>query len=145
MKTTVYLLLTVLLFASCKSKPEQIAAIEFSTSPCFGTCPIFSMTIAENGTATYDAESYNTLSGKFKTVIKKESLDSLHALINKVDWSAIKNKYTADITDQASFRLTLTFKSGKRKEISDYGQNGPKDLIDIYVKIISFRDSQAWK
>ena len=42
---------------------REISSISMTTSPCFGTCPIFTIAIKRNGEAIYDAGDYNKKKG----------------------------------------------------------------------------------
>lgn len=137
----------ILLMAGCATtkNTNNIAKVDFSTSPCFGTCPVFSMSIDGNGTAVFDAKRFNDVTGEHKGMIKKAQLDSLFTMINKSDILSLEDKYTAQITDMPGYILFVQFTDGKSKTISDYGPSGPEKLKKIYDFITSLRGSQEWK
>ncbi|MGG9963079.1 DUF6438 domain-containing protein [Ferruginibacter sp. SUN106] len=144
MKFTFCFFITLILLSACSPDKDPIDTITFEADACFGTCPIFTMTIYENGKAEYDAEKYNTLNGVYHTVIKNQSLDSLHQLINNVNWPSIQDNYTSDWSDQPTYTTTLQFKSGRIKTIVDYGNSAPGTVLNIYTLLFSLRNSQAW-
>ena len=96
---------------------SDIEWIKFDAGGCFGSCPIFKMTIHEDGNAVYDAIMFNKLEGKFKTVIKKYNHQRLLLLIKKANISVIKSKYWVSFTDHPSYILKVRFKNGKTKRI----------------------------
>jgi hypothetical protein len=140
-----YLLPLVLFFAKCATTQPGIAAVEFHTSPCFGACPVFTLNIAADGTATYNAEKHNKQTGNFKTTIQKEKLDSLQKLIQQAGVFTLNDNYRAPITDQPTYTLTITQKNGQSKSIKDYGPSGPDKLRKIYEFLFRLRDNQAWQ
>lgn len=140
-----FYLATISLLLCCKSSKPQISKIEFSADACFGTCPIFTMSILSDGTATYNAKEYNPRKGKFKTTINKLQLDSLISLINKADILSLKDKYSTDWTDHPTYNFTVLFQNGQKKTINDYGPSGPNNLKEVYDFVFSLRESQNWK
>lgn len=143
---------SLLLLAACSSKTPKtpqsennIVRVNFYADACFGTCPVFSMNIQENGKADYEAINHNELQGKFKTMIKKQQLDSLFMLIKKADIFTLKDKYEELVTDMPTYYLQVWFKDGKTKKIADYGPTGPEQLSNIYGMIFSLRGSQTWE
>lgn len=142
---TIYFLSIILFLTNCKTSKLGIAQIDFTAGACFGTCPIFKMTIINDGTATYDAIRFNKTQGQFKASIQKVKLDSLNDLITKADFFNLNNNYATRATDHPTYTLAITLKNGQTKKIVDYGPNGPQELRLVYKKIFSLRESQDWK
>jgi hypothetical protein len=140
-----YFPVLLLLVCSCKTQKVEFSQIIFEADACFGTCPIFTMTIAGDGTAHYNAKMYNDKQGEFNAVIKHLQIDSLNQLIEKSDLLSLKNEYSSNWTDQPTYTLTVKLNNGQTKTISDYGPNGPEKLKDLYHLIFSLRQSQDWK
>lgn len=142
---TIYFLSIILLFTNCKTSKLGITQINFTAGGCFGTCPIFKMTIVDDGTATYDAIRFNKKQGQFKTTIQKVQLDSLNDLLTKADFFNLNNEYSINVTDHPTYTLAITLKNGQTKKIVDYGPSGPQELRLVYKKIFSLRESEDWK
>lgn len=135
----------IFFIVSCHSIESEISQINFEADFCFGTCPIFEMSIQEDGTAFYNAISYNKLEGKFRTIIHKPQLDSLKTQISKANIFTLNNNYSIAFTDHPTYILTVKLKNGRTKTIKDYGPAGPKKLKLVYGYIFSLRESQDWK
>lgn len=144
MKAT-YFSLLFLFVLGCKTQKVEFSQVVFYADACFGTCPIFTITIAGDGTAHYNAKMYNDKQGEFNTIIKPLHLDSLHQLIDESDLLSLKNEYTSDWTDQPTYTLTIKLNNGQTKTITDYGPNGPDKLKKLYHLIFSLRETQDWK
>ncbi|QHL87348.1 hypothetical protein GU926_07835 [Nibribacter ruber] len=144
MKNTFCFLLLFLPLSGCKSsvEPEQI---KFGASICFGSCPVFTMDIKRDGTATYNAILYNDVKGQYETVVKKPQLDSLFILVNKADILSLNNEYEIESTDHPTYHLNVKLKDGQVKAIIDYGPSGPDELQEVYDFIFILRKSQDWK
>nr|WP_281176210.1 DUF6438 domain-containing protein [Flavihumibacter petaseus] len=108
--------------------------------------PNFSMAISNDGTATtYDAQIYNSHRGHFRTIIRKEQMDSLKTLLQNAEVFILDDNYSTIVTDHPRYTLTIKDKNGRVKTIEDYGPSGPDELEKIYDLIFSFRDAQSWK
>lgn len=123
----------------------KIEKIEYSTTMCFGTCPVFELEINSDRTAKYNAIQYNDKTGKFKTRIDTANFNSIFSLLNYIDFPNLKDKYSVNWTDDQSCTLTITYDNGKRKKITDYGLIGSYGLGIIYNKLFALRKNQKWK
>ena len=57
-----------LALVGCASTPEQSQnvaqeTIRYSTSPCFGACPIYSVEVSPNGTVHFEGKQYTKVTG----------------------------------------------------------------------------------
>ena len=146
MKQFFFSIICVLIFLyGCAQSKEDISQIKFYADYCFGTCPVFEMTIDNDRSASYKAIEYNTLKGLFNATIEKLQFDSLMFLISEANLFSLKNGYNISATDHPTYTLTIKLKNGKTKTITDYGPAGPKKLRLVYAKIFALRESQNWE
>lgn len=141
---TFYFFSIFFLLSNCKEQLHDISQINFKADACFGTCPVFEMNIADDGTAHYDAQEFNEREGQFNAVIRHEELDRLMVLIEKSDFFHLKNEYSAEVTDMPTYTLTIKLKNGQSKTIKDYGPIGPDALQLVYKEMFSIRQNQSW-
>lgn len=131
-----------------------ITKIEFSTSGCFGTCPVFQMTIDQNRKATFIAEHFNfsdddeswseNIEGKFHTVIDEKNYNMLINTLQYIDFPSLKDRYSVNWTDDQTVNLKITYADNKVKEIEDYGLIGTYGLKSVYNKLFQLRKNQKW-
>ena len=97
-------------FVECTCVPENYAIqkVSFSTTVCYGTCPVFDLQINQNGTAAYYAKDYTKKQGNFKAVIEAAPLAKLWMLLNYLDFPKLKDYYAVGSTDQPTCTLTIT-------------------------------------
>lgn len=131
---------------------HTIRKIEFKTTGCFGTCPVFNLVIAQNRTAKFDAQMYNRpdrkskeIKGKFSTEIKEKDFSEIVDLLNYIDFPNLKNEYSVNWTDDQSCTLKITYDDGITKTINDYGMIGTYGLDRVYEMLYSLRFNQSWK
>ena len=124
---------------------HKIEKIEYSTTGCFGTCPIFMLTINQDRTAVFDAGSYNQVSGKFTATIDTANFNPLINLLNYIDFAKLDSSYSVGWTDDQACDLKITYDNGQVKKISDYGLLGTFGLNRAYELLFKLRENQKWK
>ncbi|MDP4208036.1 MAG: DUF6438 domain-containing protein [Bacteroidota bacterium] len=134
-------------FVEFNSMPAKhtIEKIEYSTGPCFGTCPIFEMTINSNRKATFKAQEYNKVKGNFSSIIDTLNYNLLIHLLNYIDFVKLKKNYAVNWTDDQTCTLKITYDNGKIKEIRDYGLIGTFGLNRTYNILFKLRENQKWE
>lgn len=136
-------------FIELNSTTTNIPAIKsifYETTPCFGTCPIFSLNIFNDGTAYYIRhENYDEASGNFRGKINQPQLNEITALINYINIPKLKTFYEVNATDMQSCKLKVYFSDGSVKEINDYGLQGTLGLVRLYGLLFALRLNQQWK
>lgn len=145
MNNALYWIASLIVLINCKPAKKDIAFIDFKATPCFGTCPVFTMSIKEDGTADYHAGRFNNLNGHFTSVIHQPQLDSLMTLIESAHVFNLKNNYSSSWTDHPTYTFTVKLKNGRSKKIVDYGPVGPDELKRVYDFIFTLRNTQDWK
>lgn len=123
----------------------NIDSIEFRTSSCYGSCPVFSIAMDKNGNAVYKAQVYNPKQGKFTATIKKENLDDITGLINYISANNLNDNFKVSWTDDQTCWLRIHFSDGSVKEIQDYGLKGTFGLRLVYSMFFDLRSNQDWE
>ena len=123
----------------------SIDSITFHTSACYGSCPVFSITMDKNGNATYDAQVYNPKQGKFSATVDKQNMENIIGLINYISVKKLKSDYKVDWTDDQTCWLDIRFSDGSVKMIKDYGLKGTAGLRLLYSFFFDLRNNQNWK
>jgi len=129
---------------------HSIEKIEYTTTMCFGTCPVFSITIHPDHTATWNAEMYNKIknknvSGSFTTNITEDKYNDITNLLNYIDFESLRDSYSVNWTDDQSCTLKITYDNGKVKSINDYGLTGTFGLNRLYQLLFALRGNQNWE
>jgi len=128
---------------------HKIEKIEFSTSGCFGTCPIFNLTINSDKTAKWYAERFNKIknkevSGNFNSKITEDNYNDIVNLLNYIHFETLQDDYTVDWTDDQAAKVKITYDKGKVKSIRDYGLIGTYGLERLYHLLFALRENQKW-
>lgn len=132
-----------------KPADHKIEKIEYSTSRCYGTCPIYNLTINSDKTAKWHAEMYNKIKGKevsgnFYSKITKDKYNDIVNLLNYIDFETLKDNYAVNWTDDQNAAIKIIYDNGKVKSISDYGLIGTFGLNRVYQLLFELRENQKW-
>jgi hypothetical protein len=123
----------------------QVRQINFSTSGCFGTCPIFELIIQADRTAKYHAIDYNKRKGRFTAVIDTAAYARLLATLQYIRLPTLKDSYRVNWTDDQTVELEVKLSDGQVKKIHDYGAIGTFGLATLYAQLYKLRETQNWK
>lgn len=145
-------------------KARKISKIQFSTSGCFGTCPIFELSLNKDSISVFKAIKFNFSNGDFYKVltveeqivasekvegifvqnISSKEFDKLVEIINYCDFENLKDSYNVWHTCDTTGDLKITYDDGKTKIIGDYGMAGTYGLKLLYNKLLEFRFNEKW-
>lgn len=161
-KTMKYLLAicAFVLLTSCITSQKvssKYTKIEYEATPCFGFCPVFTMTINPDRTAVFEAEHFNfndkpskdefskPREGTFKGTIKEEDYNKLISLLDGLHVKSLNDKYGEhNITDLPTSYLRIKFADGTSKNVEDYGKRGSEKLSEVYQFFENLRKNQQW-
>lgn len=121
-----------------------ISKLSFSTTMCFGTCPVFELVILADGTAQYNAIKYNPEQGNFEGKIDSKLLAKLFGLVEYLNLRDLRDRYQVNWTDDQTCNLKVEYKNGVTKSIQDYGLVGTFGLQRLYNMLFALRASQTW-
>ncbi len=151
---------TLLFLCSCNSQKisAKYSEIEYEAGACFGSCPIYKMTIQGDQTAVLEAEHFNfskgfskgefdkPREGTFKTTIKEEDYLELVRLVDNLEIKNLQDKYgTRNVTDLPTSYLRIKFSNGTTKTVEDYGKRGTEELITVYQFFEDLKHNQTWQ
>jgi hypothetical protein len=125
-------------------EPFEFQGIKVSTTLCFGTCPVFEMTIDPDGKALYNAIQFNEEKGRFKGRIPREWLATLVEVLRYLPLDRMRDKYAVDWTDDQTITIEIRY-NGKVKTIEDYGELGTFGLKRLYSFFFSWKKGVEWE
>lgn len=145
---------------SCATQKSQqkYSTVEYKAGACFGSCPIFTITINPDRTAIFEAEHFNfskTFSkgefdkpreGTFTGIIKESDYQKLIQLLDGLKVKSLNEKYgNRNVTDMPTSYLTVKFADGTTKQLEGYGKKGSEKLAELYRFFEDLRHNQDWK
>jgi hypothetical protein len=112
---------------------EHFDEIIISSSGCYGSCPVNSVSIKKDGQILYYGYRHNTKEGFYKAQVNSNVFSELEADFHKVALDSLKENYAADWSDDEMITVSL-IKNGKIiKTISDYGRQSPREFQWAYT------------
>jgi hypothetical protein len=144
-------------FVEYNTSPDKlnIQKIKFATSGCYGTCPVFELSIDSHANALLNAIEYNSnnsdvfdttnsLNGHYTSDINMDDFNNILDIINYIHLPKLKDDYSVNWTDDQTATLEIKYNNGHVKKISDYGEIGTMGLQLLYGKLFSLRFTQKW-
>jgi len=120
------------LFYSC-SGPRTITdedlLIELKRTPCYGSCPVYTIKIDKNGKGLFEGVENVEKIGRFSFSISKKELKEFENYFQQVDFFQLEKIYDAQVSDLPTTYITYN-KDGKRKKIMDY-YGAPEELRSL--------------
>lgn len=102
-------------------------AITLERTRCFGTCPSYTLTISATGDVFFSG--LYPKPGCAAQTIDVAIVTDLARRIHAMNFFTLKDRYTADVTDHPSARITVT-SDGRRKHVDHYKAD-PLDAPDL--------------
>jgi len=128
--------------------PENLedVMITLERTACFGTCPIYKLTIYGDGRVIYEGMRFVKVEGTVTTTISEDKIKQLIAEFQKIDYFSLKDSYEErNATDMPSAYTSLTV-DGKTKTVRHYHGDfsAPKKLTELENKIDQIGYSDQW-
>jgi hypothetical protein len=154
------LLAAVLVVAACSRRepapaaaaPESGPAVTLERTPCFGTCPVYTVAIARGGEVTFTGKRYVADTGPATATIPPERVDSLLAELEAAGYFGFADAYVMDspacgmyATDSPTV-ITSATRNGETKTIRhDRGCSGaPPELSQLEQRIDEVAGTGRW-
>lgn len=146
---------TLLLATACSfAATPAIKRITLQRMGCYGTCPVYSVTIESNGSVLFQGDNYVRHKGKARSTVRAKSWQFLISAFRQVGFFRFQDRYDtkkdgckATTLDAPSLVITVDSSQGEKKVSYNLGCQGPKDVASLYwladtIDIVS--DSQQW-
>lgn len=131
---------------SFENTTPEIKSIYFETTPCFGSCPIFSLNIFKDGESFYlRHDNLEEKEANFKAKISPADFKQIIDLLKYINVMNLEGNYSVNATDMQTSKLTVYYANGSTKEINDYGLQGTLGLVRLYDLFFALRLIQKWK
>lgn len=119
------LLLALTVSAQEKARNRQ-DVITLERGACFGTCPIYKVSVTSDGRVTFEGLNYTKVKGKAKGRIKARDFQALVKEFERIKYFSLDDKYEPGepncgpaATDMPSVKSSIQLK-GKTKSVAHY-------------------------
>ena len=107
-----------------------ITKIGLERTACYGSCPIYTVIIRNDGTILYHGEKFVDRVGRYTGMVPKQEFDKLAAFIKDVGFADLDPEYATAATDHPA-AYTMVSMGGEQKVVKNYGNAGPTKLWAI--------------
>jgi hypothetical protein len=121
-------------------------SITLERTMCFGTCPVYSLTLSGDGTVVYEGKDFVKIKGIQKSRVSPQKIAGLLDLFKNADFLHLKDRYdTVDVTDFPSAITSLRIQGDIKRVVHYQGDHSaPKALWDLEDKIDEIANSKQW-
>jgi Domain of unknown function (DUF6438) len=124
--------------------------VSLERTACFGTCPVYQLTVYGDGRVVYDGQAFVAVRGKRTAQISPEQVQKLVQAIEAANFFSLADRYTVDATDLPGAWTSVTL-NGQSKRVWRYGSSGdlgidnaPKALTELEQAIDTIANAQQW-
>jgi len=135
-------------FASCVTDVRKIRleelnkVVEISKGSCYGRCPVFTLTIYQDGIASYQGERFTDRIGLYVKRLDKDVFANLEKEFREANLWQYQNVYKSRIVDLQSVTLTY-YEEGDIKSIT--GKEGrPQAVLKLEQTLDRIAASPDW-
>ena len=137
----IILLATCLLAAGGRAE-AQTNKISLERTACFGTCPVYKLTVYSDGKVEYEGKEYVKEKGPRTSRISEKNFLRLMKKVEGIGFFRLNDRYEGRITDLPT-RITTVTKGDVSKTVRNY-YGGPKGLHDLEQLIDEVTNSAQW-
>ena len=133
-----------LALTSCKSayRVPNTAKIHYERTACFGTCPIYILTVDHTGLARFEGKQFTEKIGVFTKQLSAQETKQLFKQLSEEDWNSYKEQYKANVTDLPSTIFKFDHKKIS-KEVVVTGEH-PTSLDVLSNTLSEIAESDGW-
>lgn len=138
----------VFLAATCrplttKDLDQLDPRIEMFKGPCFGSCPVYKLTIYEGGVVAYEGQQFTNRIGLYTKLLDQTTYRNLIKDFESSNFWNFQNAYKAQIPDLAT--VTISFHDGEQSK-SVKGKDGrPAKIMELEEKLTAIAESGGWE
>jgi hypothetical protein len=104
--------------AAPQLRKDSEVAISLERGMCYGRCPVYAVTITTKG-IVFDGYKFVVAEGKHPAPVDPIAVRDLAARFIAADFYSMNPKYTASVTDNPGYTLSISI-DGHKKQVFDY-------------------------
>jgi hypothetical protein len=111
---------------------------------CFGTCPVYELTLFRDGRARYVGKKFVSRMGTYTGSLALRDYGRLCQLLDVLGFMALPDSFAARYTDLPTAVITAHRTPEGNKSVSDYGYVGPIELWAMQQLIDDAGEQISW-
>jgi hypothetical protein len=156
LRISLLLVLLAVLLAACTSGTDpgagggaeaQVEAITLERQPCFGFCPVYTVSIGGDGQVEYNGVDFVEVTGAQTAAIDPAAAQALADEMIAAGYLEMEDAYmNQEVTDLPYAITSLTLSDGTTKRIEHYygDSSAPQALTDLETRIDEVANTAQW-
>jgi hypothetical protein len=128
----IVIMLNIALVKAQDGKPK--VAIMLKRTACLGTCPIYTITIYDNGDVVYNGEMYVDITGEQKSHLDPATVTQMVKVFEDAGYFGWKDAYDKYVLTDGPFTQTSVTSKGKTHQIERYAYDDTVPLALPYLE-----------
>lgn len=129
-------------------------AVGLSSSGCYGTCPVYSVELRRDGSASYRGERFVERIGEFRGTVSLRDYARICVFLERFAFDELAPDYAgltfADgtgvmWTDDNTVTIRALGRDGAEERVSDYGRVAPPEFEAVQLLIERTVERIAWE
>jgi hypothetical protein len=129
-----------------------VPAITLERTPCFGGCPVYTLSVSPSGEITYQGKAHVRRLGPATGKIPQQQVDALLSELEKAGYFSFANRYASTepacgryATDSPTVISSVTWRGRTKRIEHDYGcGSAPGALVVLERRIDEVLGSAHW-
>jgi TonB family protein len=118
--------------------------VELSRSGCYGTCPSYTVTVAENGEVSWSGGGFVEAVGERHSTIGSEAAHTLLEKFRSPAFWALCGGYDASVTDNPTMQIEVRI-GGRSKTVWNYADSAPEFEGSLEDAVDAAANTHAWR
>ena len=126
-------------------RPDSKVTITLRRTGCFGNCPSYVVAVSTNG-IVFNGHGFVVATGKHTDRSDADEVRKLAKKFTAADFYSMDAKYTAGVTDNPTYLLTIAI-DGHTKQVEDYvgsWEGMPAVITELEDEVDTFARTQRW-
>jgi hypothetical protein len=141
--------IALLLLSGCGGAapaPSPDLVVSIQREACFGSCPVYGLTVRGDGSVTFEGEDYVLMPGTHTSRLSPESIAELVQAIEEAGYFDLAGSYTSYESTDMPYTTTRVTLNGQTHSIRHYhgDQGAPEQLTRFEKTIDRIANVQQW-
>lgn len=120
-------------------------SVSLERTPCYGPCPVYTVTLRGDGTAAWHGEHSVEPLGRHTGEVDPNDVKRLVAFARKVSFFDWDPEYVEQVTDHPGTRVTIQTGPDETHSVLQYATNKPREFWTLSTLIDGVRALITWE
>ena len=123
----------------------EFKKLSISSSPCYGSCPVFQIEIDSIGAFKYQGRIFTDKKGNYTGKMPENNLELIQNQVDKIDWKNLKEIYWKQVSDIQYFKVEMEDTNGKKYSLTTNSPESKSINILIFHVFRTIEESKLEK